>query len=39
MLSRIGIYADDTTYSSLGKSGFFEVESADELELDVHSIA
>ena len=34
------IYADDTTlYSSLGKSGLFAtVESAGELELDLHSI-
>mgnify|MGYP003323128865 FL=1 len=40
VLSRIGIYADDTTlYSSLGKSGIFEkVESAGELELDLCSI-
>ena len=40
VLLRIGIYADDTTlYSSLGKSVFFEkVESAGELELDLHSI-
>ena len=37
VLSRIWIYADDTTlYSSLGKSVFFEkVESAGELELDL----
>ena len=40
MLSRIGIYADDTTlYSSLGKSGIFEkVESAGELERDLSDI-
>ena len=40
VLSRIGIYADDTTlYSSLGKAAFFEqVESAGELELDLRSI-
>ena len=40
VLSRIGISADDTSlYSSLGKSVFFEkVESAGELELDLHSI-
>ena len=40
VLSTIGIYADDTTlYSSFGKSGFFEkVESAGELELDLHSL-
>ena len=40
MLSRIGIYADDTTlYSSLGKSGIFEkVESAGELERDLNDI-
>ena len=40
VLSRIGSYADDTTlYSSLGKSVFLEkVESAGELEFDLHSI-
>ena len=40
ILSRIGIYADDTTlYSSLGKSGIFEkVESAGELERDLSDI-
>ena len=40
VLSRIGIYADDTTLcSSLGKSGFFaKVESAGELELNLRSI-
>ena len=40
VLSRIGIYADDTTlYSCLGKAGVFErVESAAELEVDLHSI-
>ena len=40
VLSRIGIYADDTTlYSCLGKAGAFErVESAVELEVDLHSI-
>ena len=40
MLSRIGIYADDTTlYSSLGKSGIFEkVESVGELERDLCDI-
>ena len=40
VLSRIGIYADDTTlYSGLGKSGLFaKVESAGEHELDLCSI-
>ena len=41
VLSRIGIYAADTTfYSSLGKSGFFfeKVESAGELEENLRSI-
>ena len=40
VLSRIGIYADDTTlYSSLGKAEVFErVESAAELEFDLQSI-
>ena len=40
ILSRIGIYADSTIlYFSLGKSVFFEkVESASEIELDLHSI-
>ena len=40
VLSRIAIYADDTTlHSSLGKSVFFEnMESAGELELDLRSI-
>ena len=40
VLSRIGIYADDTTlYSCVGKAGVFErVESAAELEEDLHSI-
>ena len=40
VLSKIRIYANDTTlYSSLGKSVFFEkVQSAGELELDLHSI-
>ena len=40
VLSRIGIYADDSSlYSSLGKSVFFEkVESTGELELDLYSI-
>ena len=40
VLYRIGIYADGTNlYPSLGKSVFFEkVESAGELELDLHSI-
>ena len=39
-LSRIGIYADDTTvYSSVGKSGVFEkVESAAELQDDLRGI-
>ena len=41
VLSRIGIYADDTTlYSNLGKSVFFseKVKSVGELELDLRSI-
>ena len=40
VLSRIGIYADNTTlYSILGMSGLFaQVESAGELELDLQSI-
>ena len=38
VLSRIGIYADDTTlYSSLCKSVFLD-ESAGEFELDLRSI-
>ena len=37
VLSRIGIYADDTTlYTSLGKSVIFLVESAGELDFTPH---
>ena len=39
MIFQMRFYANDTTlYSSLSKSGIFEVESSDELELDLHSI-